>query len=84
MLYVITFYISGGEQPPPGGHLDEMIKLFPAGKPLNLFDHCDWLDSPARPQYLYQKRALEYSKVFKICFRVQLTVENLFRVQLTV
>lgn len=45
--------LNSGEWPPVGGHLDDMIKLFPAGKPLSLQDHCDWLDSPARPQFLY-------------------------------
>ncbi|XP_053407131.1 uncharacterized protein LOC123546089 [Mercenaria mercenaria] len=46
--------LNSGEQPSAGsGHLVEMIKLFPAGKLISLYDHCDWLDSPARPQYLY-------------------------------
>ncbi|XP_060606425.1 uncharacterized protein LOC132758742 [Ruditapes philippinarum] len=45
--------LNSGEEPTVGGHIDEMVKLFPAGKPISLHDHCDWIDSPARPQYLY-------------------------------
>ncbi|KAL4231144.1 hypothetical protein ACF0H5_008727 [Mactra antiquata] len=36
-----------------GDHLDGMVKLYPVGKPVSVLEDCDWIDSPARPQYIY-------------------------------
>lgn len=36
-----------------GEHVEGMIKLFPSYKPVSLHQHCDWKDSPARPEYIY-------------------------------
>lgn len=36
-----------------GEHLEGMVKLFPTYKPINLRQHCDWIESPARPEFIY-------------------------------
>ena len=49
-IHVMNFlYVSvaGGEV------LERMVKSFPVARPIALYDDCDWVDSPARPEYLY-------------------------------
>lgn len=49
-IFMLTHFmlaVTGGE------HLDGMVKLLPVGKVVSLREDCDWIDSPARPQYIY-------------------------------
>ena len=35
--------------------MEGMVRLIPRGRLADMFSDCDWLDSPARPEYLYQR-----------------------------
>ncbi|XP_052773897.1 uncharacterized protein LOC128212463 isoform X1 [Mya arenaria] len=36
-----------------GDHMEGMVRLFPVGRQVALQEDCDWLGSPARPEFLY-------------------------------
>lgn len=36
-----------------GKELHGQVMRFPAGKAVSLYEDCDWVESPARPEYLY-------------------------------
>ncbi|XP_052773613.1 uncharacterized protein LOC128212277 [Mya arenaria] len=36
-----------------GDHMEGMVRLLPVGRPVELSEDCDWLESPARPEFLY-------------------------------
>ena len=36
-----------------GTELHGQVKPYPADKAVSLYEDCDWIESPARPQYLY-------------------------------
>ncbi|PVD33992.1 hypothetical protein C0Q70_05254 [Pomacea canaliculata] len=37
-----------------GSILDRMLKTIPKGQRVHLHQDCDWMDSPARPEFLYE------------------------------
>lgn len=38
---------------PGGKELHGLVMSYPAGQAVSLYDDCDWIDSPARPEFLY-------------------------------
>lgn len=44
---MISVTVAGGEV------LEGMVKRFPVAKPVAMYVDCDWIDSPARPEYIY-------------------------------
>ena len=36
-----------------GTYMDGMLRVVKKGQAVHMHQHCDWLDSPARPEFMY-------------------------------